>query len=170
MYDELGRHQEALDQLNALAALEPGRPERLVSLGLAYARLGRRDEAVLTLGRASERHPDSSLVYTALGRVWLQAADRQKDPAALGKALRALKAAAESASASSEALTLYGRALYLSGNITQAERTLQRAVAKLPIEPLAFRYLGETARRLGHTVTAREADRRYAALTSAPAL
>ena len=170
MYDELGRHQEALDQLNALAALEPGRPERLVSLGLAYARLGRRDEAVLTLGRASERHPDTPLVYTALGRVWLQTADRQKDPAALGKALQALKIAAESASATSEALTLYGRALYLSGNITQAERALQRAVTRMPVDPVAFRYLSEAARRLGHTMTARDADTRYAALTSVPSL
>ena len=167
MYDELGRHQEALDQLNALAALEPGRPERLVSLGLAYARLGRNEEAVLTLRRAVERHPETLLAYTALGRVWLQSAD---DPAALRKALQALKNAAEPSSATSEALTLYGRALYLSGNITQAERALQRAVTKMPVDPAAFRYLSETAKRLGHTLTAREAAQQYAALTSAPSL
>jgi len=170
MYDELGRHQEALDQLNALATLEPGRPERMVSLGLAYARLGRREEAVLTLGRAAERHPDAPLVFTALGRVWLQSADRQNDPAALGKALQALKTAAGPSTATSEALTLYGRALFLSGNITQAERALQRAVTKIPVDPNAFRYLSETAKRLGHTTTARDADRRYAALTAPPAL
>jgi tetratricopeptide (TPR) repeat protein len=141
-----------------------------VSLGLAYARLGRRDEAVLTLGRAVERHPETLLAYTALGRVWLQSADRQNDPAALRKALEALKNAAEPAAATSEALTLYGRALYLSGNITQAERALQRAVTKMPVDPIAFRYLSETATRLGHTMTAREAARQYAALTSTPTL
>ena len=86
------------------------------------------------------------------------------------KALQALKNAAEPSSATSEALTLYGRALYLSGNITQAERALQRAVTKMPVDPAAFRYLSETAKRLGHTLTAREAAQQYAALTSAPSL
>ena len=163
-YATFGRHQEAIEQLRALAALEPARPERLVSLGLAYAKFGRHEEAVLTLGRAIERYPDVPLPYAALGRVWLQIADRQQDPAALGKAVQALKPAADLAGASSEALALYGRALFLSGNITQSERVLQRAVTKIPVDPLAFRYLGEAARRLGHAMTAREADAKYASL------
>src|SRR5436305_276516 len=36
-----GRNREAIEQLEALAALEPTRPQRLVDVGLAYARLGR---------------------------------------------------------------------------------------------------------------------------------
>src|SRR5262249_38611436 len=111
-------------------------------------------------------YPDVPLVYAALGRVWLQAADRQNDPVALSKALKALKPAAGLSNASSEALALYGRALYLSGNIVEAERTLQRAVTKMPIDPIAFRYLGDAAQRLGHTMTAREAAEKYTALTA----
>ena len=49
-------------------------PERDVALGLAYARIGRTDMAVLALGRAAEEHPEQPLVYTALGRVWFDIA------------------------------------------------------------------------------------------------
>jgi tetratricopeptide (TPR) repeat protein len=169
MYEEMGRYQEAIDQLQALASLEPARPERLVNVGLAQARFGRRDTAVLTLGQAAERHPEASVVYTALGRVWLESADGQRDPVALGKAIEALQPAATLASAASETLTLYGRALSLSGNAVAAERTLLQAVTKLPVDPLAYRYLSDVARRLGHTSVARDAATKYAALT-APAL
>ncbi|HLG54786.1 MAG TPA: tetratricopeptide repeat protein [Vicinamibacterales bacterium] len=169
MYEDMGRYQEAIEQLQALAALEPARPERLVNVGLAQARFGRRDTAVLTLGQAAERHPDASVVYTALGRVWLESADGQRDPVALGKAIEALQPAAALAGAASETLTLYGRALSLSGNAVAAERTLLQAVTKLPVDPLAYRYLSDVARRLGHSSIARDAATKYAALT-APAL
>jgi len=169
MYEDMGRYQEAIDQLQALAVLEPARPERLVNVGLAQARFGRRDTAVLTLGQAAERHPDASVVYTALGRVWLESADGQRDPVALGKAIEALQPAAALASAASETLTLYGRALSLSGNAVAAERTLLQAVTKLPIDPLAYRYLSDVARRLGHSSIAKDAAIKYAALAS-PAL
>ena len=169
VYEEVGRHQEAIDQLLALAALEPTRPERLVNVGLAYSRLGRRDTAVLTLVQAAERHPEASVVYTALGKVWLEAADEQRDPSALRKAIEALQPAAALASAASETLTLYGRALLLSGNMAAAERTLLQAVAKLPLDPLAYRYLSDVSRRLGHTTIARDAASKYASLTP-PAL
>jgi len=169
VYEEMGRYQDAIDQLQALAALEPTRAERLVNVGLAYARFGRQDAAVLTLGQAAERYPAASVVYTALGRIWLAAADGQRDPAALRKAIEALQPAAALASAASETLTLYGRALSLSGNTAAAERTLLQAVARLPVDPLAYRYLSDVARRLGHTSIARDAAMKYAALTH-PAL
>ena len=37
LYEGAGRRQEAIEQLEALAALEPAHPERLVNVGLAYA-------------------------------------------------------------------------------------------------------------------------------------
>ena len=154
LYEDMGRPQDAIDQLEALAALEPARPERLVNVGLAYARIGRRDTAVLTLGRAAERHPDATVVYTALGRIWLTSAEAQKDPVALGKAIEALQPAAAQAGAASETRALYGRALALSGNMVAAERMLLQAVATAPVDPSAYRYLAEVAR------TARAHDRR----------
>lgn len=164
LYEDMGRHQDAIDQLEALAALEPARPERLVNVGLAYARIGRRNTAVLTLGRAAERHPDATVVYTALGRIWLTSAEEQKDPVALGKAIEALQPAAAQAGAASETRALYGRALALSGNMVAAERMLLQAVATPPVDPSAYRYLAEVARRLGHVAVARDAASKYATL------
>jgi tetratricopeptide (TPR) repeat protein len=167
LFEDMGRAQDAIDQLEYLAALEPTRPERLVNVGLAYARIGRRNTAVLTLGRAAERHPDAMIVYTALGRIWLTSAEAQNDPVALSKALEALQPAAEQADADSETRALYGRALALSGNMVAAERMLLQAVATAPVDPSAFRYLAEVARRLGHASVARDAAAKYAVLAPA---
>jgi tetratricopeptide (TPR) repeat protein len=159
---DLGRRRDSLEQLEALAALEPSRPERLVSVGLAYARLGRPEAAIVTLGRAAERDPANAMVTTAMGRVWLGMAEAGEDGTALAKALDALQRVAALPDASSETLTLYGRALLLSRNAAAAERVLQQAVTRLPVDPLAFRYLADAAARLGHVAAAREAEARYA--------
>ena len=166
LYEQMGRWQDAIDELEALAALEPARPERLVSVGLAYARIGRSNTAVLTLGRAAERHPDATVVYTALGRIWLTSAETQNDPAALAKAIEALQPAATHADAVSETRALYGRALALSGNMVAAERMLLQAVAMKPVDPSAYRYLAEVSRQLGHSAVAKDAAAKYALLAS----
>ena len=164
LFEGAGRRQEALEQLEALAALEPTRAERMVSVGLAYARWGRTDAAVLTLGRAAERFPDEPAIYTALGRVWLEAAEFRNDPVALNKAIEALQPMAASATASGETLTLYGRAMLMSGDPPVAERTLLQAAGRTPVDPAAFRYLADAAERLGHIAIARDALLRYVAL------
>jgi tetratricopeptide (TPR) repeat protein len=164
LYFETGRNQQAIQQLEALAALEPSRPERLVSVGLAYARIGRTDAAILTLGRAAERYPDEPVVYTALGRVWLEQAEQRNDRVALSKAVEALQPSTAGSGASSEALMLYGRALFLSGQFEAAERALQQAAARQPVEPLALRYLADSSERLGHAAAAHDALTRYVAL------
>jgi len=165
-YEGMGRWQDAIDQLEALAALEPTRAERLVNVGLAYERIGRRDTAVLTLGRAAERHPDAAIVFTALGRIWLASAEEEKDPVALGKAIKALQPAVAQADAASETRALYGRALALSGNLVAAERMLLQATATTPVDPSAYRHLAEVARRLGHVAVARDAAAKYAVLAT----
>jgi tetratricopeptide (TPR) repeat protein len=162
-YAKLGRTRERIEELEALAALEPGRPERLVTVGLTYARLGRPDAAILTLGRAADRYPASPVVYSALGRVWLQVAETG-DAAAAGKALEALEPIAAGADASSATLALYGRALLLTGKVAAAERALRRAVSRTPVEPAAYRDLADAAGRLGHTAAANDARTRYALL------
>jgi tetratricopeptide (TPR) repeat protein len=164
LYTDSGRHRQTIEQLEALSALEPTRPERLVRVGLAYARLGKQDAAVLTLERAAERHPDSAIVYAALGRVWLDIGEGEQDGAALSKAIEALAPVAERPNASSEVLTLYGRALLSSGRTTAAERVLRRATEQFPVEPAAFTYLASAARRLGHILAAQEAESKHVAL------
>jgi tetratricopeptide (TPR) repeat protein len=159
-----GKTREGIEQLETLAALEPSRPQRLVNVGLAYARLGRTDAAIATLGRAAERYPEEATVYTALGRIWLDAAEAHNDRVALDKAVEALQPAASRTTASSETLTLYGRALFLSGDGEASERTLEEATSRMPVEPIAFFHLSAAAERRGHVPEARDALVRYLSL------
>ncbi len=161
----MDRDRESLEQLEALAALEPERSERMIRVGLAYARQGRTETALITLSRAAERYLDDPGVYTALGRLWLDSATGPTDRVAVAKALEALQLAAGRPGVTSDTLALYGRALYLSGDFAAAERTLQQATARLPVEPLAYHYLSETADHLRHTSIARDSEIKYAALT-----
>jgi tetratricopeptide (TPR) repeat protein len=169
LYRTLGRHRERIEQLEALAALEPARPDRLIAVGLADARLGRHDAAILTLGRAAERYPQEPAVFTALGRVWLEAAEARGDRAALRKAIEALEPVAVRESASGDMLSLYGRALFLSGDAERAERVLTQATSRLPVDPSAFLYLAAAAQRLAHEPAAMAARSDYATLAKADA-
>ncbi len=159
-----GKTREGIEQLEALAALEPSRAQRLVNVGLAYARIGRTDAAITALGRAAERYPEEDAVYIALGRTWLDAAEAHNDRVALNKAVEALQPAASRASASSETLTLYGRALFLSGDADTSERMLEQATSRLPVDPIAFFYLSAAAERRRHVPAARDALVRYLSL------
>ena len=150
-----GRLDEQGQQLEALAALETDRPERDVALGLAYARIGRTDMAVLALGRAVEEHPDQLLVYTALGRVWLDIARTTDDRIALSKSLGALQSI-PMATASSEALTLLGRALLLAGDLENAVAALELATARFPLDPSVFVELADLAEQEGDNGRARQ--------------
>ena len=158
----LGRTEEWLDQLRALSALDP-KPARQVTLGLAYAAAGMSDRAVLTLGDAAKRYPDHTYAYVALGRVWLERAQLRGDRVDLTKALGALEESMGS-DESSEALTLFGRALLLMDDAESAERMLQNATEKEPADPAAFYYLADAAERLGHFDVARKALLDYEAL------
>ena len=163
-----GKPREGIDQLEALAALDPSSPQRLVDVGLAYARIGRTDTAITTLGNAAERFPQSTVVYLALGRVWLDIAQAHNDRVALRKAVEALQPIAMRPNPSSDTLTLYGRALFLSGEIDAAERILTQATMQMPIEPMAFVYLAEAAKRRGHAAVSADALIKYAALSGSP--
>lgn len=156
LYRADGNHGAEVEQLEALAALDARRPERQVALALAYARAGRTDLAILTLGRAAERVPEQSQIYTALGRMWLAAAARG-DRIALSKALEALQGSMTVPAAGSETLTLLGRALLLAGDLQLAERVLAQAVTRFPLDNDAFATLADAAQRAGHPLIARDA-------------
>ena len=57
VYRSLGDQRAELQQLDALAALDRTHPQRHVTRGLAYARAGQTELAVLALGRAAEGAP-----------------------------------------------------------------------------------------------------------------
>ena len=159
-----GHVREAVEQLEAIAALEPSRPERVVDVASALARNGQREAAVQTLSRAADRHPGSTVLFAALGRVWLEIAAAGDDSLAVRKAITALQPQARRPDATSEVLTLLGEAQLRAGNVADAERTLQQAVTRQPVLAAAYRHLAEAARRRGHTAAARDAEARYSRL------
>ncbi len=164
LYRLQGRTRDELEQLNALFALDPAKPERLIAVGLGHLRAGNRELAVVTLGRASELFPETPGVYAALGQVWLEAAEDSGDPSDLRKALEALEPIATQTTASSETLGHFGRALILSGEHARAETALRQAAQRFPTDPDILPYLATVAQRLGHLDEARQALVRYSVL------
>jgi tetratricopeptide (TPR) repeat protein len=177
LYRALGRRADELEQLEALAGIDPGHFERQIAVAFAHTRwfadpqepetdrAGHADQAVLTLRRALERTPDQPLLYAALGRVWLRVADASNDPAALDKALEALEQTGDAGTAASDTLTLYGQALLRTGRVEMAERVLQQATERYPIDPHAFLAYADAAERQNHTEAARHALIQYDDLT-----
>jgi tetratricopeptide (TPR) repeat protein len=162
VYGALGRRPDQLEQLQVLALLDRTRVERQVAVGVAQARAGHGELAVLTLGSARERASDQSRIYGALGRVWLEMADTRSD--ALSKALEALERVALTADASSEVMTLYGRALVKANKPDVAEEALRQATRRFPVEPGAFVAYADVAERQNHIEAARAALIDYDAL------
>jgi tetratricopeptide (TPR) repeat protein len=162
IYAEMGRTDAWLTQLDTLRVLDPGAP-RDVALGLAYSKSGQADRAVMTLRQATESYPKHRHTYVALGRVWLETAQARNDRIELNKALEALEKAITEED-SSESYTLFGRALLLAAEPEPAERMLQQATARLPVDPLAFYYLSDAAERRAHYAVARQALVDYVAL------
>jgi tetratricopeptide (TPR) repeat protein len=158
-----GRSRDGIEQLEAIAALEP-LPERHVDVALALARSGQREAAIVTLSRAADKYPEAPALLTALGRVWLEIAVADEDPVALQKAMAALQPLARRPDATSEVLALLGKAMLMDGNVADAERTLQLAVTRRPVAAIAYRHLADAARRRGHPDAARDAETRYALL------
>ena len=68
LYGARERHVDELEQLQVLAGLDRDRVSRQVAIGMAHARAGHWDLAVLTLGGALERSPNEPDIYRALGQ------------------------------------------------------------------------------------------------------
>ena len=67
-------------KLEAIAALEPDEPRRLISIADAYAKSGRADTALATIDRLSDPLPDEPGVRAEVARVWLAAAQNGRSP------------------------------------------------------------------------------------------
>jgi tetratricopeptide (TPR) repeat protein len=163
VYAAQGKRADELDQLQVLAGLDRD-VERQLAVALAQARAGRMESAVATLGTALDRAPDNPRVYEALGKVWLQNAEARDDPFALNKALEALDRIGTDPRSSSDALTLYGRALLRDGQTARAEQVLQQATTRYPLAPSSLTYYATAAEQLNHLDAARQALIEYGAL------
>jgi tetratricopeptide (TPR) repeat protein len=157
LYASIGRRSDELEQLQVIAGLDGSHVERQVAVGMAQARAGHGELAVQTLGSALERTPDQPPIYGALGQVWLDIAQTRNDRVALSKALEALGRAASSPGATSELLTVYGRALLQDGQNDLAEHVLRQASSRYPLDPAALLWYATAAERENHFDTARDA-------------
>jgi tetratricopeptide (TPR) repeat protein len=164
LYGAMNRRGDELEQLQVLAGLDRDHSARQVAIGMAHARAGHWDLAVLTLGSALERSPNNLDIYRALGQVWLERP--RDDRAFLRKAREALERVAGNPAATSEALLLYARALLQDGDVVGAEHALEDATTRYPIQPQALLVYAATAERLNHLEAARQALVDYGAIAS----
>jgi tetratricopeptide (TPR) repeat protein len=164
LYAAAGRPGDELEQLQVLAGLDGAHVERQVAIGLAHARAHRWELAVLTLGSALDRTPDNLSIYGALGEVWLESARARNDRVELSKAREALERAASDPAATSDILARYGRALLQDGEPDAAERVLQQATTRYPLNPDALTTFAAAAERLNHLHEARAALIEYNAV------
>jgi tetratricopeptide (TPR) repeat protein len=164
LFNDLNRQSDRIEQLEALAALEPDRTDRYVALAMARAETGRTNMAALVLGRAAERRPDDMRVYTALATVWLRIAEGQDDTGALARALDATRTIMAHGEPTPGDLLLHGRALLLSGDAAGALPVLREATAQLPVDPLAYETLATAAERADRLPEAKDALERVRVL------
>ena len=145
-------------QLQALAARDDQR-----RLGASRSRSPRR-VAVSSTARSARSPtprraaPDDSRVQLAIGRVLSRA---RRAHAAIATRSRArsdvLERALGGTAPRSEGLALYGRALYLSGDLAGAERILRDAVATSPVDLEAFGFWPMPPSAWRTTLVARDA-------------
>jgi Flp pilus assembly protein TadD len=165
----LGRPEDEKAQLVALSAADARLP-RSLALALAEGRAGQFGAARATLAAIDATSPGDSRIAIALGRLYLARAERGDDADAVSLALAALETALSGTARRSEGLALYGRAMFLAGDIRGAERLLQQAVLTTPVVTEAFAYLADAAERLGDPTEARDALLRLDALEGDTAL
>ena len=156
LYREQGRPEDELRELRALSALDD-QLHRHLAVGLAEARAGQFAAATRTLSAAAEANPADSRVLIATGRVLLAEAEHTADRRTVLRALAVLERALGGTARRSEGLALYGRALYLSGDVLAAERILQEALSTSPIDQEAFGFLTDAAEQASHPAIARAA-------------
>jgi tetratricopeptide (TPR) repeat protein len=158
LYRAVGRPIDEMTQLQELAARDP-QVARRVAVADAEIRGGQTVGALSTLTAALQAAPNDSRILLAIGRVYLTRAERQRgqDPESAERAIEVIERALGGSAPRGAGLALYGRALFVSGNVVDAERILKDAVATSPIETEAFQYLADSAEQLGHHVVARDA-------------
>ncbi|HUL73000.1 MAG TPA: tetratricopeptide repeat protein [Vicinamibacterales bacterium] len=156
IYRAQGRFADESAQLQALAALDEN-ADRHVAIALAAARRGQFDAALTALSEAEADSPNDARLQLVRGRIYVARAERTLDSEWARRALEPLERALSSHSHRSEGLALFGRALFLAGDYTGAERILREAVSTSPVDREAFGFLADASERLGQVLSARDA-------------
>jgi tetratricopeptide (TPR) repeat protein len=162
----LGSSTEEIGHLWALVRAEPTRADRHLALGRAYARVGRTDQAVETLSRATEQFPRNPQVFVALSHVWLEHAITTGDPVAIQKGLEAARQAGPTGTQDRSIQMLAGLAWLRANEPRRAMRLFEQATSELPVDPAAYTHLADAAEQLRLWTAARNALRHADALAS----
>lgn len=161
----LGRVDEEISHLVALADQEPERLERAIALGRAYSRAGRMDQGVAVFSRATASFNHDTRIYEAIARAWLDQAITTGDRTAFDKGLEAARRATQGgAQPDSALLTRTGDAWLRMRQPRRALRSYEQAVALMPVDVNAWPRLADTAEQLGLWTAARDALRHAHAL------
>jgi eukaryotic-like serine/threonine-protein kinase len=75
VYQQIGRHTEAIQELQRALEISPGSDDAHRRLGLAYLRAGKADDAIAALRRAVEINPFFWSNHNVLGGAYLQIGD-----------------------------------------------------------------------------------------------
>jgi tetratricopeptide (TPR) repeat protein len=145
-------YEQALEELQAAAKLEPNLPRLHYSLGVAYIKLGRNKDALAAFEAERKHQPRdfSTLYYVA----YLQEAEGKIEEAKL-----TLAEALTLQSQSTEANSLLSKILSKQGKEADALGPLEQAVAKDPTDPVKRYQLARLYRQLGR---AADANREFA--------
>lgn len=165
---EAGRFEAALTQFDAALALVPGRPSLLANRGATLCRLARWSEAVPTLQAAVQADPSHADAWAALGLAqealgeWAAGADGLQRAIALGlcsavlsltlatcqlrleqpgPALRSIDQALALDATLAQAWSMRGNLMREAGQLMDAARCFEQALAHGADEPLHRYYL-----------------------------
>ncbi|MFZ5980295.1 MAG: tetratricopeptide repeat protein [Candidatus Zixiibacteriota bacterium] len=142
---EIETYKEGLNSMKS----ESGVEELLFSLGSAYERQNRVEEAISTFEMLIDHYPDNAQALNYLGYML---ADRNRD---LGYAKELITRAIELLPENAAFLDSYGWVSYRQGNFKEALEYLKRAV-KLDNDPIIFDHLGDIYKARGKMNEARQ--------------
>jgi arylsulfatase A-like enzyme/Tfp pilus assembly protein PilF len=145
---EAGRAREAAAFLEPYAKHAKPDLDVLTALGMAQARVGRRDEALRTFARAREMDPTNAMVLVNVGTVYLMAGDRVH-------ARQAFEAALDIDDSVARAHNSLGVIAAEEGHDEEAVARWKRAVGLDPKDYQTLFNLGTTLRKLGRSAEAR---------------
>ncbi|MBI2689249.1 MAG: tetratricopeptide repeat protein [Acidobacteria bacterium] len=148
-YHASGEPAKAIPYYRKALEKDPNYLPAIRSLGASQARLGQLPEAEVTLERATKQHPNDSLVWLELARVYRQ----QRKEAAM-----AARKAVELEPELVDAQVTLGMALLHAGDRAGAETAFRAAIREKPDESDAHTNLGNILNAKGET---KEAERHF---------
>lgn len=139
-HNALGRHSEALAQLEPLAIEQPDAPRVQLELALALAGVHRPARAIEVLAQAIRLQPDFPSVWLHMGDLLREVGDPQRADAAYLNHVGTAR--------NDPQLLAAGEAL-AAGRLPEAEKILRARLRALPNDVAAMRMLAELGARVG---------------------